>query len=454
MIPPILVHKNQELHILTPSILNHNIKELLDNNFSTLTVEGELSNVSKPRSGHIYFTLKDENAQIRCAMFKTKSQSLKFTPKDGDKVRVRARVGLYPTRGDLQLIIERMTAAGDGLLQQQFDALKSKLKAEGLFADTHKKAIPKQPNHLLVLSSATGAAIRDVLSIFERRYPLLRVTLLPVSVQGPGSVEGILSMLKLANTLPYGDLILITRGGGSLEDLESFNTEAVARAIHACRLPVVSAIGHEVDFTIADFVADLRAATPSAAAELITPDQQQLSLNLTTKLSRLKQNMQQIIDAHAQNCDHYANRIQSSHPKQNLNHQLQLCHQLANRLHKSLESKLNTKRDSFNQLNLRHKLASPSATLQRNQKTLDQHFQRLLRSKNLIFKTHRVELQRLSHQLNVVSPLSTLDRGYSITRNQQSEIVTSIKTLSPGQKLETQLSDGSLISNIIEVNSN
>src|SRR6185437_16242986 len=267
-------HAAPPRHILTPSTLNRLVRGLLEDALSLVWIEGELSNVARPASGHLYFTLKDSGAQVRCAMFRPKNAALRFKPADGMQVLLRARVGLYEPRGEFQLVAESMEPAGEGALQRAFEQLKAKLDAEGLFDPARKRPLPRYARRIGVITSATGAAIRDVLSVLSRRWPLAEVEVLPVPVQGREAPPAIVAMLDKASRAARHDVLLVTRGGGSLEDLWAFNDEAVARAIHACAIPVVSAVGHEVDFSIADFVADLRAPTPSAAAELLVPDAQ------------------------------------------------------------------------------------------------------------------------------------------------------------------------------------
>src|SRR6202012_3027410 len=259
--------------ILTPSSLNRLVRDLLEDALPLIWIEGELSNGARPSSGHIYFTLKDAGAQVRCAMFRPKTNWLRFKPADGMHVLVRARVGLYEPRGEFQLVAEHMEPAGEGALQREFERLKTQLDAEGLFAQERKRPLPKFARRIGVITSATGAAIRDVLSVLGRRWPLLDVEVLPVPAKRPEAPPAIVSMLRKASASGRYDVLLLTRGGGSLEDLWAFNDEAVARAIHASAVPVVSAVGHEIHVSIADFVAGLRAPTPSAAAELLVPDE-------------------------------------------------------------------------------------------------------------------------------------------------------------------------------------
>ncbi|WP_083468510.1 exodeoxyribonuclease VII large subunit, partial [Stenotrophomonas pictorum] len=276
--------------ILTPNQLNTLARDLLESAFPLVWVEGELGNVSRPASGHLYFTLKDARAQVRAAMFKPKSQWLKFVPREGLRVLVRGRLTLYEARGDYQLILDHMEEAGEGALRRAYDELKARLEAEGLFDPARKRALPAHVRRLAVITSPSGAAVRDVLSVLARRFPLLEVELLPSLVQGDTAAAQITSLLRKADASGRYDVILLTRGGGSLEDLWAFNDEQLARAIAASNTPVVSAVGHETDFSLTDFAADLRAPTPSVAAELLVPDQR----DLTVRLRRLAQRLTQL----------------------------------------------------------------------------------------------------------------------------------------------------------------
>ncbi|MBN8482592.1 MAG: exodeoxyribonuclease VII large subunit, partial [Xanthomonadales bacterium] len=300
--------------ILTPSTLNRLVRDLLEDAFALVWIEGELSNVSRPASGHLYFTLKDGTAQVRAAMFKPRSGWLPFKPVDGMQVLARGRVGLYEARGEFQLVVEHMEPAGEGALRREFERLKQRLAAEGLFDAARKRSVPALPRRIAIVTSATGAAIRDVLSVLARRFPLVAVDVVPVPVQGGEAPAAIVAALARLAEAQRHDVILLTRGGGSLEDLWAFNDEAVARAIAASPVPVVSAIGHEVDFTIADFVADLRAPTPSAAAELLVPDRSDLLRGLRRECERLVQRLRARLQASAQRVDHLHARLQAARP--------------------------------------------------------------------------------------------------------------------------------------------
>lgn len=377
------------------SELNRKARELLEIHLPLIWVEGEISNFSQPSSGHWYFTLKDENAQVRCAMFRGRNQLVKFRPSAGDFVCARVRVSLYEGRGEFQLIVEHMEEAGFGLLQKRFEELKNKLQAEGLFDDIHKKALPDFCSRIAVITSASGAAIRDVLHVLERRFPLMEVQLLPTLVQGDEAIEQIVKAIDLANRAPGIEAILLCRGGGSIEDLWAFNSERIARAIFASKLPVVSGIGHEVDFTIADFVADVRAPTPSAAAEIISPDADDLLETFSgygilcanavlAKIQKLKEKTQ-----------HLAVRV-------------------------------------------RH----PGERLQQRAQRLDQLEIRLRNSRHAIIDRRKSLLQKLAGMLDIVSPLATLQRGYAIALNESGKAITSAKSVKTGEKIEILVHDG------------
>lgn len=389
-----------ERPILKPSQLNALARDLLEGSFAQVWVQGEISNFSRPGSGHLYFTLKDDRAQVRCALFKQKATYLRFMPKDGMQVLARGRVTLYEARGDYQLVLEHMEEAGEGALQQAFETLKRKLAGEGLFAAERKRALPRFPRHLAVITSPRGAAVQDVLSVLSRRFPLLSVDVLPVPVQGQGAAAEIRAMLANAAASGRYDVVLLTRGGGSLEDLWSFNDEALARAIAACPIPVVSAVGHEIDFSLADFAADLRAPTPSAAAELLVPDRVELESRLAQLRKRLDAAMARRQAALAQRNDHAMLRLQALHPQMRLERGR---HRLA-----MLQSRMDT-------------------TMRRHQ------------------ERRATTLQGLVRALNAVSPFATLGRGYAIVRDPASgAVVRQARQCPVGQPLSVQLSDGEL----------
>ena len=391
---------------LTVSQLNRGIKRLLEGHFDYIWVRGEISNFAAPASGHWYFSLKDEAAQVRCAMFRNRNQRLRFRPSQGEQVLLRARVSLYEGRGEFQLVVEHIEPAGVGALQRAFEALKASLAAEGLFDPARKQALPPYPAHIALLTSPTGAAIRDLLSVFKRRYPPLRLSVLPVPVQGAEAPEAICRALDLAQSLPDLDAIVLARGGGSLEDLQAFNDEAVARAIAACKMPVVSAVGHETDFTIADFVADERAPTPSAAAEMLSPDQGEL-------LERIK------------------------------GLRLALGRALGNQISLHWERLLG----------LRRRLRHPGERLRDQAQRLDELESRLQRGMARWLVAKRSQLGALAARLGALSPLATLGRGYAVISDGAGELVRSVKQLPPGSHFRARFKDGGLRAEVLDSDS-
>lgn len=382
--------------IYTVTQLNKATQLLLESNFTRILVEGEISNLARPTSGHIYFSLKDPTAQVRCAMFKFKKTGLSFEPQNGLLVHVQAKVSLYPDRGDYQLIVESMKPAGDGHLRLLYEQLLQKLSLEGLFQDKWKKPIPTYPKHIGIVSSPTGAAIRDILSVLKRRFPSTPITLFPTKVQGNEAAAEIVKALQVAHAHQQSEVLILARGGGSIEDLWPFNEEIVARAIFASTIPIISGVGHEIDFTIADLVADLRAPTPSAAAELASPHQDDLLQRLKLMEQRLSQKMLALLNYYAQKVDWLQKRLR--HPKQTIHALSQRLNHLCNRLKYSIKQ--------------------------------------LLKQKQFNFLT-------LTRALDALSPLSTLDRGYAIVSNEQHNIIQSAKTIQPNDHVQIRFADGS-----------
>ena len=431
-------------HILTPSSLNRLVRDLLGDVFPLVWIEGELSNVARPASGHLYFTLKDNGAQVRCAMFKPKTAALRFRPVDGMQVLLRARVGLYEPRGEFQLVAESMEPAGEGALQREFEQLKARLDAEGLFAPARKRALPRYARRIGVITSATGAAIRDVLSVLARRWPLAEVELLPVPVQGREAPPAIAAMLRKASASARYDVLLLTRGGGSLEDLWAFNDESVARAIHASAVPVVSAVGHEIDFSIADFVADLRAPTPSAAAELLVPDAMAVTRHLQQLQQRLHTLQQRQLQGQAQRVDHLLTRLQTQRPQARLARDGERLLHLQRRLAAVLREQ-----GQRRQLRLQHAHAQllaqhPRLRLPLLARRLAEQDQRLRRALALTLERDRTALRHAMRALHAVSPLATLERGYAIVFDAAGSVLRSAAAVSPGDRLRVRLADGEL----------
>lgn len=441
----------RDRHPLSVSQLNRQAKQLLEGSFPSIWVEGELSNFARPSSGHWYFSLKDSRAQVRCAMFRSANARLRFTPEAGQQVQLRARLSLYEARGDYQLLVEHMEPAGAGALAAAFEALKEKLQAEGLFDSDLKQPLPSLPRHIAVITSPTGAAIQDILTVLARRFPSIPVTLIPVPVQGEGAAADIAAAIKLANQLVQDeqldfDVILTGRGGGSLEDLWSFNEEIVARAIAGSRLPVVSAVGHEVDFTIADFVADARAATPSAAAELLSPDQRELEENFAAYEHLLGQQVLRKAAHLRQRLQWLQQRLR--HPGSRLRDHQQRLDELELRLRNSWrrQQKHRLQQLALARANLRH--ASPHRQIHSLRPRIDNLQHRLQQQATRTLERRQQQLHGLTQLLESVSPLATLNRGYSITMDENNNVIRLASEVSPGQTLVTRLAGGTLHSKV------
>ena len=431
-------------HTLTPSSLNRLVRDLLGDVFPQVWIEGELSNVAKPASGHLYFTLKDSGAQVRCAMFKPKTAALRFRPVDGMQVLLRAKVGLYEPRGEFQLVAEYMEPAGEGALQREFEQLKARLDAEGLFAPARKRALPRYARRIGVITSATGAAVRDVLSVLGRRWPLADVEVLPVPVQGREAPPAIVAMLNKASSSGRYDVLLLTRGGGSLEDLWAFNDEAVARAIHASVVPVVSAVGHEIDFSIADFVADLRAPTPSAAAELLVPDAVAVGRHLQQLQQRMVTLQQRQLQAQAQRVDHLLARLQTQRPQARLARDRERLLHLQHRLGAVLREQSQLRQTRLERLHARLLAQHPRTQLSLLARRLAEQDQRLRRAITYTLERQQTALRHAGHALHAISPLATLERGYAILFDEAGQVVRSVAAVSEGDTVNARMSDGEL----------
>ena len=398
---------NTAQHIYTPSELNREVRLHIEMGFPRILLEAEISNLSKPASGHLYFTLKDDTAQIRCALFRSSANRMSIRPENGMKVLARGRISLYEPRGDFQLIVDSLQDAGEGLLLRQFEELKKKLEGEGLFDPSYKQPLPPYPLRIAVVTSPSGAAVRDILHVLARRWPVAKVRLYPVSVQGTDAPREILTALRAANEHSWAEILILGRGGGSLEDLLAFNDEAVARAVFASGIPVISAVGHETDFSICDFVADLRAPTPSAAAELATPDQAMLKESFSRSERQLLRRIRDRLQRDTQGLDHLSHRLQQRHPGRYLH---------------DLIIKVN---------NIRQ--------------TIDKYI-------NYILYRRRQKLRDLVRTLHAVSPLKTIGRGYAVvTSTQTGEVISSVRQAQPGKSITTQISDGRLLSTVDKV---
>jgi exodeoxyribonuclease VII large subunit len=436
---------------LSVSELNHQARHLLESSFMQVWVEGELSGLSRPSSGHWYFSLKDRKCQVRCAMFRGMNQRIRTPPKEGDQVRIRGKVTLYENRGDFQIIVEHVEPAGLGALQQAFEELKRKLLVEGLFEQASKKQLPSLPRHIGVVTSPTGAAIHDILTVLARRCPAIPVTLYPTAVQGKAATADIVRAIEAAQNHGVADVLIIGRGGGSLEDLWCFNEEAVARAIAACRIPTVSAVGHEVDVTIADFVADLRAPTPSAAAEKISPDQSDWLKQLRDREFRLSNAMGLALKRLSTQLGHLSARLRD--PRRELLEKAQRMDELELRLRKAIRQRLTTVSVRNDHLRQRLVMQSPHRQLSDSQDALRRVSERLVSVMQQDLKQRRDNLEHAAQTLNVVSPLATLGRGYSIVRDNNGNILRDASNVNPGDTISARVARGEMTAKVTSVKS-
>ncbi len=427
--------------VLTVSQLNGRARVLLEDVFTNIWVEGEISNLARPASGHVYFTLKDSGAQVRCALFRQNAQRVRQALKDGLAVKVRGKVSLFEGRGDYQLILDTVEPAGDGALRLAFDALKEKLSSEGLFSNDRKVALPAHPQRIGIVSSPTGAVIRDIISVFRRRAPQVELTLIPTAVQGREAINQIVRGIRLADAGGF-DAIILARGGGSLEDLWCFNEEAVARAIAACVTPIVSAVGHETDVSISDFVADVRAPTPSAAAELLAPDSSDLQRRLESLQRRLLMRIQNRLAHDRLRLDGLTKRLR--HPGERLRQQAQRLDDLDMRMRRAFEQRLNLRKHRLAQLETRLAGQHPGRTLAMLRQRIEGLAERLPRAMRDGLKARRVQLNNQMQTLHIVSPLATLSRGYSILLDERGQAVRRAEQTRTGQRLTAKLGEGEL----------
>jgi len=440
--------QNNERTVYSVSELNRTIRGLLESQFPLLWIEGEISNLAEPASGHIYFTLKDSKAQVRCAMFKGRKQLLRFKPQNGQQILIRAKVGLYEARGEFQLVAEHMEEAGDGALRREFEELKTRLAKEGLFDESLKQAIPELPKCIAVITSGTGAAIRDVLSVLGRRFPSIPIQVYPVAVQGEKAAPEISKALYRASKSKTCDVILLVRGGGSLEDLWAFNEEQVARAIVLCDVPVISGVGHEVDVTIADFTADHRAATPSAAAELVSPNQQTYIHKLQSYQRQLIRVMQTELSRLNEQSKWLQSRLKTQHPSSQLMQQSQQLDDLTSNLQSAFQAIINEKKHDL-KYNMQSLLNNrPDQFIDYQKIQLEDLTSRLAYSSELNIENKKSQLANLSRTMQAVSPLNTLSRGYSITRDKNGETVTNARQLRKGDKIVSEFNKGKVTSRV------
>ncbi|MFZ3023587.1 exodeoxyribonuclease VII large subunit [Pseudomonas sp.] len=432
---------NLDREILSVSQLNGRARVLLEDVFAQVWVEGEISNLAKPASGHLYFTLKDSQAQVRCALFRQNAARVRQALRDGLAVKVRGKVSLFEGRGDYQLIVDSVEPAGDGALRLAFEALKGKLSAEGLFSAERKQALPGHPKRIGIISSPTGAVIRDIISVFRRRAPQVQLTLIPTPVQGRDAGVQIIHALQLADRHGF-DALILARGGGSLEDLWCFNEEPVARAVAACKTPIISAVGHETDVSICDFVADVRAPTPSAAAELLAPDMGDLQQRLHSLQRRLVLRMQDRLGRERLRLEGLSRRLR--HPGERLRQQAQRLDDLDMRLRRAFEQQLKNQQQRLSRLEARLAAQHPGRSLALLRQRLDSLAERLPRAMGEGLKQRRLRLEHQMHTLHAVSPLATLSRGYSILLDERGQAIRQAGQTRPGQRLRAKLAEGEL----------
>ena len=438
--------------ILQVSELNQKVSLLLTQSFPLLWIEGEISNLARPASGHLYFSLKDSKAQIRCALFKNRRHHLHLNPENGMKILLRGRVSLYQPRGDFQIIAEHIEVAGIGLLQQQFEALKDKLFKKGWFDPSLKQQLPRFPKRIGIIASPHSAALQDILNILKRRAPQIPVLIYPSEVQGQRAVFQLETAIRQANTNKRCDVLIIARGGGTLEDLAPFNTEQIAHALYQSSLPIVSGIGHEIDITITDFIADVRAATPSEAAELVSPDKQQLQ-------HRVGQLKQRLIKALTGKIKHkkikllgLSKRLTQQKPSYRLQQQTQRFNALRLRLEQQIQHRYHQKQARLHSHQKHLQLKTLRQLVSLKQQQLTQQKEALKQSIQSKISTRQSQLRLQVTQLETISPLKTLERGYTLVSDEQKKtIIPSVKSLKKDQRIKTIFKDGEILSDIISI---
>ena len=438
--------------VYSVSQLNRAAKNLLAQHFLTLKVAGEISNLSAPSSGHIYFTLKDAQAQVRCAMFRSQMLRLSFKPANGQQIIATAQVSLYEPRGDYQLVVEQLEAAGDGLLRIAFENLKQKLLQEGLFEASRKQALPVLPNQIGVITSPTGAAIHDILTVLKRRFPAIPVIIYPVAVQGESAKTEIAKAIATANQQALVDVLIVGRGGGSLEDLWAFNEEIVARAIAASKIPIISAVGHEVDFTIADFVADVRAPTPSVAAEYTVPSQEAWLNRYKSLEQQLGQLIRRKIDSQQQQLLWLEKALHQQQPGEKLQRNAQRLDELEQRINQAMQYKLQHCQQQLTIAQQQLQICQPSQRINSYQQRLAYLQQRLQQAIQVKLQRLQGQLAANSQTLHAVSPLATLQRGYAIVqRLDNQQVVKSSQSLKLDDVLINRFASGQVISTVKEI---
>ena len=440
-------------HILQISELTKKVRFILESELNTVWLTGEVSNFIAAGSGHWYLSLKDAKSQVKCAMFKGSNRRVRLstgaTPSNGQQVLVRAKVSLYEPRGDFQLIIEHMEDAGTGLLLQQYEQLKNKLNAQGIFDLSHKKKLPKHINCVGIITSPTGAAVKDILTVLKRRNPNIKAIIYPSLVQGEYAQGNICHAIENANSRNECDVLIVGRGGGSLEDLWPFNEEMVVQAIYNSVLPVISAVGHEIDTTLSDYVADLRAPTPSAAAELVSNDSSELLNHVTMLKQRLIKAQQDKLVYLANEQNYLQHRLSQVHPEQQLQLQQQKADELSLRLKQAIKRNILQIKSKPAQLDQRLLNQSPAKYIRLQQEQTSQNMHRLTQAMQNLLQHKSDSFVNFIEQLQLVSPLATIARGYSVTRNKKNEVITKVEQVSSGENINVQLSDGHINATVI-----
>jgi exodeoxyribonuclease VII large subunit len=448
---------NDELALENPvfsvSMLVGAAKRLLEKGFGTVAVEGEISNLARPRSGHVYFTLKDADAQLRCALFRREATRVGFPLADGQKVLARGRLSIYPARGDFQLYVSELEEAGLGALQRAFEALKKRLAEQGLFDAALKRALPRYPRRIGVITSPTGAALRDILHVLARRYPAADVLVYPTPVQGKTAAPQIVNALQAASTRRDCNVLILARGGGSLEDLWAFNEEAVARAIRACSVPIVTGVGHETDFTIADFAADLRAPTPSAAAETVAPDANELLAHFAQYRARILHCWRRDLRERRTAVSTLAHRIAIQHPRRRLQERAQRLDELAARLVAAPSRSLAARRARVQTLRSELARHSPTIRLERRRIQFLQARKNLINAQSIGMERRKNTLRMIASQLQTLGPTQTLQRGYAIVFDHQNRIVRDVNAVTRGAHIHARLAHGSLHARVEDMDS-
>ena len=432
-------------HVYTPTELNREAKLHLEAGFPRILLEAEISNLARPASGHLYFTLKDNRAQIRCAMFRSSASRMNIRVENGLNVLARGRISLYEPRGDYQFIVDGLQDAGEGALQREFEALKKKLDAEGLFNPEHKQKLPAYPSRIGLITSPSGAAVRDLLHVLERRWPVAEIRLYPVPVQGMDAPGEIRRAIAAANNHGWAETLILGRGGGSLEDLIAFNDEAVARAVFNSQTPIVSAVGHETDFSICDFTADLRAPTPSAAAELVTPDQRVLKESFSRNFRQLQRRILDRVQRDTQRLDHAGHRLRQQHPANRLAEQSKRLESLGLAFRRNMQRFMADRSQRLEALSRQMHVYHPGRKLEDLRVRISTNLRTLERLALADIRSRQEKLAELARTLNAVSPLETLGRGYAIiTSDASGELISSVSQVAAGDDVSARVKDGTL----------